>query len=147
MSVINLRRAISEIVASMLLLLIVVAIGTTLYLYLYSKAMGYQQTLAQELLEEEILSKQQLSVLLVVGYSDTRQVRVVVATGPVPVEVNAVYINNTLATQYSSLKLDSYAVEELQIPSPISLESGDIIYVRIIYGRGFFYIDSSGKVT
>ncbi len=140
------KLSISEIVASMLLLLIVVSIGTALYLYLYYKSTFYQQRISQELLAEEIRSKQQLTILLVHGYSSTRSISIVVATGSFPVEVNAIYVNDTLAYE-TTLNLDKYAVEEISITSPITLDSGDIVYVKIVYAGGYFYVEASGEVT
>ncbi|RLG72333.1 MAG: hypothetical protein DRO23_10620 [Thermoprotei archaeon] len=140
------KLSISEVVASMLLLLIVVSIGTALYLYLYYKSTFYQQRISQELLAEEIRLKQQLAILLVHGYSSTRSISIVVATGSFPVEVNAIYVNDTLAYE-TTLNLDKYAVEEISITSPITLNSGDIVYVKIVYAGGYFYVEASGEVT
>jgi len=142
------KLSISEIVASMLLLLIVVSIGTALYLYLYYRSTFYQQRISQELLAEEIRSKQQLTILLVHGYSNTGNgsISIVVATGSFPVEVNAIYVNDTLAYE-TTLNLDKYAVEEISITSPITLNSGDIVYVKIVYAGGYFYVEASGEVT
>jgi len=140
------RYGVSEVVASMLLLLIVVSVGTALYLYLYYKSTFYQQRISQELLAEEMRSKQQLTILLVHGDSNTGNISVVVATGSFPVEVNAIYVNDTLAYE-TTLNLDRYAVEEIFITSPIKLNSGDVVYVKIVYAGGHFYVEASGEVT
>lgn len=140
------KLAVSEIVASMLLLLIVVSIGTTLYLYLYYRSTFYQQRILQELLNEEMLSKQQLTVLLVRGNSSVSSISIVLATGSFPVEINAIYVNGTLAYE-TTLNLGGYVVEEILIESPIILNPGDIIYVKIVYAGGRFYAEASGEVT
>lgn len=140
------KLAVSEIVASMLLLLIVVSIGTTLYLYLYYRSTFYQQRILQELLNEEMLSKQQLTILLVRGNSSVSSISIVLATGSFPVEINAIYVNGTLAYE-TTLNLGGYVVEEILIESPIILNPGDIIYVKIVYAGGRFYAEASGEVT
>ena len=142
------KLGVSEIVAAMMLLLITVAIGTALYLYLYSRAIAYQQSVSQELVAEELRSKQQLIVLLAYGNSTTNTVTLYLATGNAPVEVNGIYVNNTLAQEYNPpIHLNASAISKITINSPIPLASGNIIYIKIIYAGGYSYAEASGEVT
>lgn len=141
----KLRLGVSEVVASMLILLIVVSIGTMLYMYLYSQVIWNRQIVSQELTEEELRTQEQLSILLVVGNHTTNTITVIVASGPSPVTIQAIYVNNTLASS-EEITLDSYSVVELgPINSPIPLTSGARIFVRIAYRGG--YADSWGEVA
>ena len=143
---VNKRKAISEIVASMLLLLIIVSIGTALYLYLYYRTTFHQQRTEQQILEEEIKAKEQVAILLAVGSSKTDRVKVVLAIGPNPARIYAVYVNNTLAVNYNPPQnYKPLEVVELEVPSPITLQPNSIILVRVVYGGG--YVETWGEVT
>jgi len=142
------KLGVSEIVAAMMLLLITVAIGTALYLYLYSRAIAYQQSVSQELVAEELRSKQQLTILLVKGDSGSNTITIVVATGVAPVEVNAIYVNDTLAKKYEPpLRLNASIIDEISIqnPSALSLSPNSIVKVKIIYAGGYAYAEAYGK--
>ena len=132
------RYGVSEIVASMLLLLIIVSIGTALYLYLYYRTTFHQQRTEQLILEEEIKAKEQVAILLAVGYSETNTVKVILAIGPNPTRIYAVYVNNTLAVNYNPPQnYKPLEIVELEVQSPITLQPNSVILVRIIYGGGY----------
>ena len=142
------RYGVSEIVASMLLLLIIVSIGTALYLYLYYRTTFHQQRTEQQILEEEIKSKEQVTILLTVGYSDTGKVKVILAIGPNPTKIYAVYINSTLAKNYNpprNCKPLEIVELEVPVPSPVTLQPNSIILVRVVYGGG--YVEAWGEVA
>ncbi|OYT50862.1 MAG: hypothetical protein B6U76_11995 [Desulfurococcales archaeon ex4484_217_2] len=143
---VNKRKAISEIVASMLLLLIIVSIGTALYLYLYYRTTFHRQRTEQQILEEEIKAKEQVAILLAVGSSKTNRVKVVLAIGPNPVRIYAVYVNDTLAVNYSPPQNHKpLEIVELEISSPITLQPNSIVLVRVVYGGG--YVEALGEVA
>jgi len=140
------RKAVSEIVASMLLLLIIVSIGTALYLYLYYRTTFHQQRTEQQILEEEIKAKEQVAILLAVGYSETNTVKVILAIGPNPTRIYAVYVNNTLAVNYNPPQnYKPLEIVELEVQSPITLQPNSVILVRIVYGGG--YAEAWGEVA
>jgi len=142
----GLKKAVSEIVASMLLLLIIVSIGTALYLYLYYRTTFHQQRTEQQILEEEIKAKEQVAILLVVGYSETNTVKVILAIGPNPTGIRAIYVNNTLAVNYNPPQnYKPLEIVELEISSPITLQPNSIVLVRVVYGGG--YVEALGEVT
>ncbi|RLG70656.1 MAG: hypothetical protein DRO23_13040 [Thermoprotei archaeon] len=143
---IKMRKAVSEIVASMLLLLIIVSIGTALYLYLYYRTTFHQQRTEQQILEEEIKAKEQVAILLAVGYSETNTVKVILAIGPNPTRIYAVYVNNTLAVNYNPPQnYKPLEIVELEVQSPITLQPNSVILVRIVYGGG--YAEAWGEVA
>ncbi|RLG74098.1 MAG: hypothetical protein DRO08_00540 [Thermoprotei archaeon] len=142
------RYGVSEIVASMLLLLIIVSIGTVLYLYLYYRTTFHQQRTEQQILEEEIKAKEQVAILLAVGSSKTDRVKVVLAIGPNPARIYAVYVNNTLAVNYNpprNCKPLEIVELEVPVPSPITLQPNSRILVRVVYGGG--YVEAWGEVA
>ena len=142
----GLKKAVSEIVASMLLLLIIVSIGTALYLYLYYRTTFHQQRTEQQILEEEIKAKEQVAILLVVGYSEAKTVKVILAIGPNPTGIRAIYVNNTLAVNYNPPQnYKPLEIVELEISSPITLQPNSIVLVRVVYGGG--YVEALGEVT
>ncbi len=140
------KLGVSEIVAAMMLLLITVAIGTALYLYLYSRAIAYQQSVTQELIAEEVRSEQQLTILLVYGNSTTNTIVLYLATGNMPVELDGIYVNNTLAYN-SPTNLSASSISKVTVNSPIPLAPGEIVYVKIVYAGGYSYVEASGEVV
>ena len=133
-------RAISEIVAALLIMLIVISIGVSIYLYILSNILRYQQYMSQQLLSEEVKFRQTLTILHVLGNSTDNSVVVIVVSGNWPVNLIAVYINNTLAVDFLSLgkpkTIPPQSTIELQIPSPIPLSSNSIIEVKVVYEGG-----------
>jgi len=130
------RRGVSEIVSAILLLVIAVAVGSTLYVQFYLAATQHQLQVMQEAVKADIAAKQQLEVLLAVGNSGTGYVTIIVATGSYPIQVYSIYINNTLAHSYKDYWLPALTLKEISVASPIRLASGDKILVRIVHGGG-----------
>jgi len=132
----TLSKGVSEVISAMLILFIVVAIGVSLYLYLYSQTMMYQQIVSKRLLEEELSVQEQLSILLVVGYSNGT-IHVVYFTGPSQVRLYSIYVNDTLAVSYNPPRLLSpFTTYDQTIYSPIPLSSNSIIQIKIVHGGG-----------
>jgi len=130
------KRGVSEIVSAILLLVIVVAVGSTLYVQFYLTATQHQLQVMQETVKADIASKQQLEILLAVGNGTTGEVTIIVATGSYPVQLYTIYINNTLAESYSNYWLSALTVEPINVSSPITLTSGAKIHVKVVYGGG-----------
>lgn len=138
-------KGISEVVSSMLMLLIVVAIGVFVVVNLAYTYSLNQQVTSQKIVEEEVASRQDLTILLVSGRVDGT-VYVVVASGNWPVEVHAVYVNNTLVREYNPpLEIGSLEVVELTLTTQYSLRRGGVIVVRIAYGGGI--VEGYGEVA
>ena len=132
-------RAISEIVAALLILLIIISVGVSVYLYMFSRVMSYQQSLSQQLISEEIKTREYLLILYVIGNSTNGRITIILVTGNWPVDLIAVYVNNTLAYDFASSPkrtLPPQNVTELHIPSPIALTPKSIIEVKVIYEGG-----------
>ncbi len=139
------KVGVSEIVASMLLLLIILAIGSFLYLYLYQRAFYQQQVVSQEITEEEFKVQQQLTILFAVGSSLDNKVTIIFATGPVGVKVYSIYVNNTLVEGFSSSTYNPTGVYNITVTSPITLVSDSHIIVRIVFEGGI--ADAWGEVA
>jgi len=137
--------AVSEITASILTLLIVVGTCSGLYLYLYSNVAFYRHSISQELLAEEARAKQQLSILLVHGNSTSQTIDVVVASGYAEVRIDAIYVNNVLASS-ETITIKPLTSTIITVKSPITLNPGDIITVKMVYAEGYYYVQASGKV-
>lgn len=133
-------RAISEIVAALLIMLIAISIGVSIYLYVMSNILRYQQYMSQQLLSEEIKFRQSLTILYVLGNSTNNSIVVIVISCNWPVNLIAVYVNNTLAVDFLSLgrpkTIPPQSTVELQIPSPIPLNPNSIIEVKVVYEGG-----------
>ena len=136
----RLSKGISEIVAALLILLIIISVGVSVYLYMMSRVLTYQQTLSQRLISEEIKTREYLTILYVLGYSSNRTITIILVTGNWPVNLVSIYVNNTLAYDFissgSSRTLPPQNVTILHIPSPITLNSNSIIEVKVIYEGG-----------
>ncbi len=139
-------QAVSEITASVLTLLIVVSTCSGLYLYLYSNVALYQHSMSQELLTEETRAKQQLSILLVHGNSTSQTIDIVVSSGSTEVKINAIYVNNVLASS-ETIIIKPLTSTVITVKSPITLNPGDIITVKIVYAEGYYCVQASGKVV
>ena len=94
----------------------------------------------QETIRADIAAKQQLEILLVVGYSSDQggngNITIIVATGSYPVEIYSIYVNNTLVPSYSGEWIQALTIKPINVTSPIPLTSGDKILVKIVHGGG-----------
>jgi len=137
---------VSEITSSMLVILIVISIGIGLVLAIFSNITSFATVLERSRLEYEIESKTDLAIALVTGYTNGT-ISIVLCCGEYPVDVVAVYVNNTLAANYEpALKLKPYTTVILSITSPVKLQKGDVIYVRVIYGEWGEKVERAGQV-
>ncbi|WFO75563.1 hypothetical protein J4526_01350 [Desulfurococcaceae archaeon MEX13E-LK6-19] len=140
-------KAISEIVSSLLLVIIVISTSTLVVLYVYRNIEAYRSRVQEEIITAETLLKQTINILYVLGNSTTNNVSIVFATGEYPVRIYGILINYTVAENYTVIKGDCWVEDgylvcnannmvEIMVRSPIELSPYTRINVIIAYGAG-----------
>ncbi len=140
-------RAISEIVSSLLLVIIVISTSTLVVLYVYRNIEAYRSRVQEEIVAAETTLKQTVNILYVVGNSTTNNVSIVFATGDYPVRIYGILINYTIAENYTVIRGDCWRengylicnannMVEIIVRSPIELHPHTRINVVIAYGAG-----------
>ena len=121
------RRGISEIVASLMILLTVTSLSVLLYNYALSSSSSQTNDLIDETKRQEYLAQERIAVLSVNRISDLnsnpRFNLTFINYGKIDVSINTIYINNVNIGSFSMSKeiteyLDiNYIVTEYQISS------------------------------
>ncbi|MFQ6081578.1 MAG: hypothetical protein ACE5OW_07925 [Candidatus Bathyarchaeia archaeon] len=132
-------RGVSEIVASLTLVLIVSAAGVILYTYsldtFASTGSSYQQ---QTSLKEE--QARERLVITAVWWDTADQLNVTVLNyGKIEIVIDAVYINGNRVSDYSSGKGTTVGKGELisvEFTSPVSIRDGQTYEITVASKRG-----------
>lgn len=138
------KVGISELVASLMTLLITISLGSLILYVINDYINSVQVTLRYRLEELRMLSLRSLDLIMAVGNETTNEVTIVVASGRVEVRILAVYINEVL------IRNSTYFIRPLEIVvvrarSPVALRSGEPFIVKVVHeggkevGYGFTY--------
>jgi len=126
---------ISEIVASLITLLITIAVGSYIVYMVGSYADIIQSTLRADVESEYLSSVKSLDLVFAVGKVSSNEVSLVIANGLLQSRILSIYINETLAYNYS-ITINPLEVASLTIKSPINLSKGSIFIAKVIYDGG-----------
>ena len=134
------KRGVSEIIGSLLVILIVTTAGVAVYAYsvdaFNSSSSHFQQ---QTRLNEERL-RERLLIPRVWGDTSSNQLNVTVLNyGKIDIAINAVYINGTAVTEFLGGKGVFTGVGTLvgaKFTSPLVIQSGSVYEILVVTERG-----------
>ena len=138
------RRAVSEIVSSIILTVIVVIIGTSLITYSAYMYFTTRNTLIEHLNRVENELSQSISALIAYGSRDENRITIILVAGEYGVKILNIYINGTAinySTQLSSYEVKVIELNALDIGIDLSQSSSQsTLSVLVLYEGGEFHV-------
>ncbi|HDI46655.1 MAG TPA: hypothetical protein ENF82_02490 [Candidatus Methanomethylia archaeon] len=126
-------KGISPVVSSLLVAGIVIAAGSILYTWWYLYTSKWTADLTSMVTEEGVASSQHL-VVLCANKTGTNTLKILVAAGMTQVQVESIYINDTLVQSFTPSTIPPLKAVELYVTSSTSL--GNVAVIRIVYEGG-----------
>ena len=138
------RRAVSEVVSSIILTVIVVIIGTSLITYSAYMYFSTRNALIEHVNRVENELRQSISSLIAYGSRDENKIVITLVAGEYGVKISNIYINGT-AINYSA-QLSSYEVKVIEVSSSdigIDLSqtpTESVLSVLVLYEGGELHV-------
>jgi flagellin-like protein len=144
------RRGLSELVAAILLVFIVVTAGTIVYYAFTYRYSSLYKSMAREKagVEETLLEADSLTILYAVieqGPAGRPTLRLALGTGLKPPVIGAIYVNGSMAYN-GELRLPCSSLTVLELPVNVEAGKGDIILIELASTSGVVY-RASGYVA
>ncbi len=140
MSAMKIRKAVSEMLASLILIMIVGSVGTLLYGYSLEVSQKQQEVITTQYQDSSNALIEKLAIIDVwFDQSDDTLDITVYNYGEIQTKIEAVYINGNPVTSYASELDASILVQRLgrvTFTSPIDISPDETIKVIIITNRG-----------
>lgn len=135
-------RGVSEIIASLMLLLIVTVLGTFLYSYTLTST-GLQQSYLRSQVElESERAEERFRVVSVLWLGDDKLNVTILNYGLIDVTIADVYVNGVRVSTYHGGRGEEIYTSELGwicFESPIPIEEGSSYEITIVSERGVTY--------
>jgi hypothetical protein len=138
------KRAVSEVISSLILLLIISVLGTSLYSYSLNVTNSQQNTLNQNIKNEAERVQELFKITSVwwSRYDDTLNVTVL-NYGRLDVEVSEVYVNNLRVTSYldgNPLEILTLKIGHVSFDSPVPIANSSTYELTVVSSRGVSYV-------
>lgn len=137
------ERGVSEVVASLILLLIVTTLGTFLYSYTLT-ATGLQQSyLESEVDREAERAMERFRVVAVLWQGDNRLNVTILNYGLIDILITDIYVNGVRVSTYYGRRGEEVYTSELGwicFESPIPIETDSTYEITLVSERGVAYV-------
>jgi hypothetical protein len=134
------RLGLSELYASLILLIIVSSMGVVVYSYTVETTMSYEQHIIEEETRESkrILERVTISSVLDAGIDNNINITVY-NYGQFDTSIVEVYVNNMIVNNYNngqSEKIDSLGLKKISFESPVPLIIDEQYTIIVVSQRG-----------
>ena len=129
-------RAVSEIVAALMLILIVTSAGVLIAYHVTNRisTSASQLDVDMDALERRMRDEESLAILYAYYNTSDSTLHIYVSTGAYPVTVSAIYVEGRLVWN-NTITINPYSVTDIPGPGknsiPLSLGSGDTFEVKV----------------
>ena len=134
------RLAISELYASLILLIITSTMGIMLYNYATETTLKYEESFIDKENQNYKQILERWSIVHVIGDSNKDEIKITVYNyGEFEFEIDEVYVNDVLVTSFNQLgnkTINSFDLKEISIKSPVSLGGGEKYTILIVSKNG-----------
>jgi len=138
------NRAVSEIVASLILLLIVVALGTFLYGYAVSFTGEQNEAFKGEIATEAEKAQERFRVLAVWWSGSGDDLNLTILNyGRLDIEIVDAYVNGRMVESYYAgrrLPILTSQLGRIRFRSPLPVTEGSLYEIVLVSGRGVSYV-------
>jgi len=144
--VLNGERAVSEVIASLILLLIVSVLGASLYSYTLTVT-GFQQNTLQGEVQREAERAQERFRVIAVGWSGSGDLLnlTILNYGKLDIQIDDVYVNSERVTDFHAgrgEKTYTSRLRRLSFTSPVSISDGNKYEIVVVSDRGVSHVHS-----
>ena len=133
------KRGVSEIIASMVLVLIVSSAGIVAYSYSISAFSSSTSFFSLDMNSAEQQAQERFNVVAI-WFNQPNQMNLTILNyGQIGLAIDAVYVNWTSVTNYSAgrrITFGNGALLQLSFSSPISIQSGSVYEIITVSTRG-----------
>jgi hypothetical protein len=139
------RRGVSEIVSSLIVLLIVSIMGVSLYNYSYALSWEKTQYYIDEVEFDIRQSKEKFKIISVIKLPSNQLNVTYFNFGSIEISVSAAYIDEIQVTEYQEglgINISSFHLGYIIFTSPIAIQSDQSIDVILVTKRGVSNEDS-----
>jgi hypothetical protein len=142
----RLKRGVSEIIASLVVLLIISILGTSIYSFSLSVMQSQNDNLHSSMTVEGERIQERMKLLSVVwnGMDDILNISLL-NYGEIDLKLADVYVNGLQVETYHSgqfQEISNLEVDTISFTSPISLSPDNLYQIVIVSNRGVSYIKS-----
>lgn len=133
------KRGVSEVIASLILILVVTVAGAVIYSYSVSAFSSSGSHFEQQTISDQELLRERFQVIRVWWDNSTQLNLTVLNCGQIDITVSAVYINGTAVQSPFSGQSVRVGVGELvyvKFYSPLPIGSGTVCEILVITERG-----------
>lgn len=138
-SVFHNKRGVSEIIASVILILIVTSAGVVAYSYSIGAFSSSTSFLQLDTNQKEKQAQERFAIVAVWSNPPNQLNLTVFSYGQIDLTIDTVYINWTLVTNYSvgrGVTIGKGALIQVSFVSPISIQSGSTYEILAVSTRG-----------
>jgi uncharacterized membrane protein len=140
------RKAASEVVASLVILLIVSILGSSLYSFSITTMMYQQENMYADIEVEIARSKESYKVIHIGwdGLGDDLNV-MILNYGQLDLKISEVYVNGAMTTTYLSGRLETIQTTKLAnvvLTSPVPIIAGSNYEIVLASQRGVSYVSN-----
>lgn len=133
------KKGLSEIVASLMLILIVTIAGVIVYAYSVSVIGSSSSNFDLQTTQSEDLAKERFQIIRVWSNGQNQLNLTVLNYGKTDLTINAVYVNGTAVAQFVSGNGVAIGVDQLvnvKFTLPFTIQSGSLIEILAVSARG-----------
>jgi hypothetical protein len=135
-------KGVSEYVSVFIVTIITLAAGLGIFIYAYAVIDGYYSSLSQRI--EQAIAEYRQNLDIMASYIRGDEVIVIAVSSDSSVDINAIYINNSLYTCKAYIDNKIYIVDGINIVRAPSLSiavikcpiEGALAYIKIVYRGG-----------
>jgi len=129
------KRGVSEIIASLMMVLIVSVAGVALYSYSLDAFSSSGSSFQLQTDQREERARERFSIIAV-GRDGDQLNLTVLNYGKIDLAIDAVYINGTMASSGTGITVRTGKLVSIEFTSPVSIDSGQTYDIIAVSERG-----------
>ena len=138
------KRAVSEVISSLILLMIVSVLGTYLYTYTLNST-GFQRNIIEGDIERKAERAQEKFVVTAVWFNNISDLMnlTIVNFGKLDIKITAIYLNGERVTDYFSgfeTTITTSGLKSTSFTPPLSISSGELYEIVVVSKRGISHV-------
>lgn len=126
---------VSELISSLLTILITLALGTAVLISISNYSYSINTLFKSDIEVRQANLMKSLDLIIASASKSTNEVRLVISNGVVRLNILAIYVND-VPVEGLSLTLEPLDIKVVEFKSPVKLLEGSIFRVKVIFDGG-----------